>query len=138
MRNNQPNQPEPRVRTHLPPCCDYDPPNPGGGGGGSYDDYYTAAARRENNTGRSGSATGREGDPTIGNNATGGQSITLGSQNVNFSTPVISLGGRNGLGVNLALSYNSHSVWLKDPLVGQTGIQSRRQYPRPRLEHRLR
>ena len=68
MRNNQPNQPEPRVRTHLPPCCDYDPPNPGGGGGGSYDDYYTAAARRENNTGRSGSATGREGDPTIGNN----------------------------------------------------------------------
>ena len=126
------------MRTHLPPCCDYDPPNPGGGGGGSYDDYYTAAARRENNTGRSGSATGREGDPTIGNNTTGGQSITLGSQNVNFSTPVVSLGGRNGLGVNLSLSYNSHSVWLKDPWSGKLGFNLDDSIPGPGWYIRLR
>jgi len=131
MRNNQPNLPEPRVRTHLPPCCDYDPPNPGGGGGGSYDDYYTAAARRENNTGTPRSAAGREGDPAIGNNTIGGQSITLGSQNVNFSTPVASLGGRNGLNVNLALSYNSHSVWLKDPWSGKLGFNLDDSIPGP-------
>jgi RHS repeat-associated protein len=131
MRNNQPNQPEPRVRTNLPPCCDYDPPNPGGGSGGSYDDYYTAAARRENNTGSPSSATGREGDPTIGNNAIGGHSITLGSQNVNFSTTVASLGGRNGLSVNLALSYNSHSVWLRDPWSGKLAFNLDDNIPGP-------
>lgn len=131
MRNNLPKLPEPRVMVNLPPCCDYDPPNPDGGSGGSYDDYYTAAVRRENNTGRSGSTTGREGDPTIGNSATGGQSITLGSQNINFSTPAVSLGGRNGLGVNLALSYNSHSVWLIDPWSGKLGFNLDNSIPGP-------
>src|SRR5262249_27924971 len=131
MRNNQPNLPEPRVKTNLPPCCDYDPPNPGGGSGGTYNDYYTAAARRENNTDQPGSPGGRDSDPTMGNNVTGGQAITLGSQNVNFSTPVISLGGRNGLGVNLSLSYNSHSVWLKDPWSGKLAFNLDDSIPGP-------
>jgi subtilisin family serine protease len=121
MRNSTPNLPEPRVSVNLPPCCDYEPPLPGGNSG-SYDDYYTVAGRREYNIGRSNSTAGREGDPTIGRSTTGGQSITLGSQNINFSAPVVALGGRNGMGVELTLNYNSQSVWLRDPWTGKLGF----------------
>jgi RHS repeat-associated protein len=127
LRNNRPNLPEPRVRVNLPPCCDYEPPAPGDG----YGDYYAAAARPENAVGGSGKQVGRQGDPTISNSATGNQSIILGSQNINFTAPVVSLGGRNGLGVNLALSYNSHSVWLRDPRTGKLAFNFGRGIPAP-------
>jgi YD repeat-containing protein len=130
MRKNRPNLPEPLVSINLLPPPEYDPPIPGGNSG-SYDDYYTAAIRRENNTGRANSAPGREGDPTGSNSTTGGQSITLGSQNINFSAPVLSLGGRNGLGVGLALSYNSRSVWLRDPWSGKLAFNLDNGFPAP-------
>ncbi|MBO0797452.1 MAG: S8 family serine peptidase, partial [Blastocatellia bacterium] len=74
--------------------------------------------RPENAVGHPGSVVGREGDPTIAGSATGGQSVIFGSQNINFSTPVISLGGRGGLGLDLTLSYNSNSVWLSENYQG--------------------
>jgi RHS repeat-associated protein len=129
MRNNQPQSPEPRVSVNLPRCCDYQPPIPGGDSG-SYDHYYTAALRPENATGKSGSTAGRAGDPTIGNSATGGQSVTLGSRNINFSIPILSLAGR-GMGINLALNYNSGSVWLRDPVTGRLAFNLDNGFPGP-------
>ncbi|MBO0723407.1 MAG: S8 family serine peptidase, partial [Blastocatellia bacterium] len=72
----------------------------------------------KNAVGRPGSVVGREGDPTIASSATGGQSVIFGSQNINFSAPVLSLGGRGGLGLDLTLSYNSNSVWLNENYQG--------------------
>jgi RHS repeat-associated protein len=46
-------------------------------------------------------------------NETGQPGVDLGSQNVNWSLPLVSLPGRAGLDLNIALTYNS-LVWTKD------------------------
>jgi RHS repeat-associated protein len=74
-------------------CGDCDPG--GGGGGASFpDDPYFGTARTE---------------PA---NDTGAPGVTLGSQNFNWSMPLVSLPGRAGLDLSIALYYNS-LVWTK-------------------------
>ena len=127
MRNNTPRRAEPRVTINNVevPLDTYDDPVPSG----SYDDYYAAASQAGNQIGRASSTVGRAGDPTIGNSATGAQSIILGSQNINFTVPVLSLGGR-GPSFTLALSYNSR-VWITDPWSGKLTFNSDRGTPAP-------
>ncbi|HKR12490.1 MAG TPA: S8 family serine peptidase [Pyrinomonadaceae bacterium] len=97
LRNKEPQQPtaEPPIQSNLP-CADCDPL--GGGGGGSFhpiNDPNFSTARRQpiNETGQAG--------------------VDLGSQNFNWSSPLLGLPGRAGLDLNLSLFYNS-LVWTKD------------------------
>jgi len=106
MRNNRPNQPEPHVTINDVPAVPYDDPEPSTGGLGGY--FYQETLSK-NSVGRAGAKSGEDADPT----SEGQTSINLGSQNVNFVAPIVSLSGRGGLGVNLALSYNS-KVWVKN------------------------
>lgn len=78
------------------PCADCDPQ--GGGTGGT---YYPP------NDPNFGTARGLPG------NDTGEPGVDLGSRNFNWGLPILSLPGRAGLDVNLALSYNS-LVWTRD------------------------
>ncbi len=86
---------QPRIQSNLP-CADCDPYS-GGGGGGNVP----------------------SGDPgfseprTLPPNETGQPGVDLGSQNLNWSLPVVSLPGRAGMDLNLTLTYNS-LVWTKD------------------------
>jgi subtilisin family serine protease len=83
------------IQANLP--CAYCDPYGGGGGGGNYpsgDPNFSGPRTR----------------PT---NETGQPGVDLGSQNVNWSLPLVSLPGRAGLDLNLALTYNS-LVWTKD------------------------
>lgn len=64
------------------------------------------------------------GTPPLGSfGGSGFDKVNLYNGNVNFSIPVASLGGRNGLGVTLTLSYNS-KVWRVENEVaaGRYGI----------------
>ena len=78
------------------PCADCDPQSGGGGSG-----YYPS------------------GDPNFSTarkqlrNETGEENVDLGSRNFNWALPLVSLPGRAGLDLNLALFYNS-LVWTKD------------------------
>ena len=90
---------EPKIKAPIEanlPCADCDPLG-GGGGGGNYpaNDPNFSSARR-----RPGNETGRPG-------------VNLGSQNFNWSLPLLSLPGRAGLDLELSLTYNS-LVWTKD------------------------
>jgi len=67
-----------------------------------------------------GGDTGRPGRP----------SINLGSQNINFTLPVLSLGGRAGLDLNLALSYNS-KVWNLDSSTNKIFFNADKSFPAP-------
>jgi len=97
MRNAPPYQPKPNapIQSNLA-CGDCDPQN-GGGGGGYYPsgdpNFSTARIRPKNETGEQGE--------------------DLGSQNFNWSLPLLSLPGRAALDVNLTLYYNS-LVWTRD------------------------
>jgi YD repeat-containing protein len=76
------------------PCIDCNPC--GGSCGGEIltdPDFSTARLEPENETGKPG--------------------VTLGSRNFNWSIPLVSLTGRSGLDLNLALTYNS-LVWTKE------------------------
>ena len=97
VRNAKFPEPKPKapIQSNLP-CADCDPYS-GGGGGGNFP----------------------SGDPgfseprTLPPNETGQPGVDLGSQNLNWSLPLVSLPGRAGMDVNLMLSYNS-LVWTKD------------------------
>ncbi len=97
------NPPSPRPQNSPAPiqanlmCADCDPYSGGGSSGGNFP----------------------AGDPNFGgartrpNNETGQPGEDLGSQNFNWSLPLLSLPGRAGLDLNLTLFYNS-LVWTKD------------------------
>jgi subtilisin family serine protease len=93
VRRRQPTTPKAPAPIHADICPDCDP---GGGtpppSGGSDPYFATARVRPENETGQ--------------------QGIDLGSRNFNWSLPLVSLPGRSGLGLNLAITYNS-LVWTK-------------------------
>ncbi|MDQ3802537.1 MAG: hypothetical protein M3416_01585 [Acidobacteriota bacterium] len=76
------------------PCLDCDPSGGGGGGASFPSDPYFATAR------------------TRPVNETGDPGVTLGSRNFNWGLPLVSLPGRAGLDLSLALHYNS-LVWTK-------------------------
>jgi RHS repeat-associated protein len=94
VRKRQPTIPKAPapIRADLP-CLDCDP---GGGtpppAGGSDPYFNTARTRPQNETGQPGT--------------------DLGSRNFNWSLPLVSLPGRAGLDLNLAITYNS-LVWTK-------------------------
>lgn len=97
LRNSRPSQPtaHPPIQSNLM-CADCDPQS-GGGGSGYYPtgdpNFSTARMRPANETGEPGE--------------------DLGSQNFNWSLPLLNLPGRSGLDVSLTLYYNS-LVWTKD------------------------
>ena len=96
-RNHQPTQPAAKVFIHSNlMCADCDPQ---GGGAGSTN--YPS--------GDPNFSTARE----LPLNETGQEGVDLGSRNFNWSLPLLSLPGRAGLDLNLALTYNS-LVWTKD------------------------
>ena len=72
-------------------CTDCDPG--GGGGAGGSDPYFGTARTRPINR-------------------TGGTGVTLGSRNFNWSAPLVSLPGRAGMDLSVALFYNS-LVWTQ-------------------------
>ena len=103
LRQTVPAQLTPPATIHSNLACTDCDPGVGGGGGGGYIPpgdarYSTARTRPENETGQPG--------------------VDLGSRNLNWSLPILSLPGRAGLDLNLALSYNS-LVWTKQ----DTGIK---------------
>ncbi len=75
-------------------CADCDPSGGGGAGGYYPNDPYLGTAR------------------TRPMNDTGDPGVDLGSQNFNWDLPVVSLPGRAGLDLSIALYYNS-LVWTK-------------------------
>ncbi|MFN2406644.1 MAG: S8 family serine peptidase [Pyrinomonadaceae bacterium] len=97
LRNEKPQQPKAKapIESNLA-CADCDPV--GGGGGGTYypptDPNFSTARRRPSNE-------------------TGEPGVDLGSQNFNWSAPLLSLPGRAGFDLGLTLFYNS-LVWTKD------------------------
>src|SRR6185503_853193 len=93
-RNAQYAQPKPQapIQANLP--CAYCDPYGGGGGGSNYpsgDPNFSATRGRPRNE-------------------TGQPGVDLGSQNFNWSVPLVSLPGRAGFDLNLTLTYNS-LVW---------------------------
>jgi RHS repeat-associated protein len=95
-RDHVPADPAPPSRIHsddVLPCIDCDPCAGSCGGEIATDpDFSTARLEPKNETGQPG--------------------VTLGSRNFNWGIPLVSLPGRSGLDLNLALTYNS-LVWTK-------------------------
>ncbi len=114
------------MTVNLLPDPGYD--DPGAGSGNS--SYYTEEAKPENSVGVAGRKAGEAADPSGADGGAGGQSINLGSQNFNFTLPVLSLGRRAELGVSLALSYNS-KVWVKDIATNKMLFNGDKGFPAP-------
>jgi hypothetical protein len=110
MRSSQPQAPNAYQQTGTLPPAGYDNPKPTIVA--NYDAYLTLLTLRGNATGVAGSLPMQLVDPTAGTAGVGGWSHNLGSGNYNFTAPVLSLPGRAGLDLSLALSYNSR-VWTK-------------------------
>jgi hypothetical protein len=86
------------------------------------DYYYSEEVKLINETGENGNdRPGRASD----------SDVNLGSKNFSFSLPVLSLPGRAGLGLNLALSYNSKSVWTKSPANNRVFFNQDSSFPAP-------
>ena len=67
----------------------------------------------------------------VGSSAKSSANVIPGSQSYNYVVPIVSLPGRNGLDLNLALYYNSR-IWnfARGPLIGKTAtFNSDRDYP---------
>ncbi len=128
MRSNRPGRPELRTEEVRLPDPGYQDPIPDGGG--SLDSYYSEQVRPENSAGVAGTAPGEAPDPTNPGQGVGGQSVNLGSQNINFRARVLSLAGRAGSRVDLALSYNS-KVWNLDPARGRIFFNADKGNPAP-------
>jgi YD repeat-containing protein len=82
------------IQSNLLPLCDADCDSYSPGGAGGSDPYFGMARNLPGN--RTGQTAG----------------VDLGSRNFNWSLPLVSLAGRAGLDLNIALYYNS-LVWTK-------------------------
>ncbi|HWQ31967.1 MAG TPA: carboxypeptidase regulatory-like domain-containing protein, partial [Blastocatellia bacterium] len=110
LRSSLPNLPDPPNGTNVAPPSGYDDPKPANTS--SFSSYYTEMNRSYNDTGTAGGRPLQLADPTAGSAAAGGLSVNPESKNFNFTAPVLSLSGRAGLNLMLALSYNDR-VWTK-------------------------
>lgn len=130
MRANRPNLPEPRVTVNNLPPPGYD--DPGSGSGSSANAYYTEQTKAKNATGVASRLAKAQPDPTDDDGGGGvpQASVNLGSQNFSFTAPVLSLNGRAGLGVGLAMTYNS-KVWNLDSANSKMFFNADKGYPGP-------
>ena len=110
LRNHVPGPPEPHVSTNSLPPPGYDDPKPAQTA--NFNAYLTEITKAHQTSGIAGSTPFQKVDPTAGNTTVGGISVNLSSGNVSFTAPVLSLAGRAGLNLDLALTYNS-KVWNK-------------------------
>jgi RHS repeat-associated protein len=111
----------------LPAASYYDPAP---ANTANYDGYLSQMTVGGDATGIAGSLPLQSVDPTAGSASVGGWSYNLDSTNYNFTAPVLSLPGRAGLGVTLAMSYNSR-VWVKHPGGGAMAFNPDRGFPAP-------
>ncbi len=125
MRANTPVKPDPKVYINNLPAPGYD--DPAGGSGTA--SYFVSQNLPKNEVGAADGDPTEPTDPT-GGGQTGATSINLGSQNINFAAPVLSLSGRAGLGLDLAMNYNS-KVWMKDTATSKIVFNSDKGYPAP-------
>ena len=128
MRNSQPQLPASYQQTGSFPPTGYDDPKPGNTS--NYDSYLTRLAERGNATGVAGSLPMQATDPTAGSASAGGWSYNLDSGNYNFTLPALSLPGRAGMNLSLALSYNS-KVWTLDAATNSMVFNGDRGFPAP-------
>ncbi len=111
-RNEKPQEPEGRVRTNSLQPAGYHDPVPTSSA--NFSSYFTEMTKSGNDIGMAGSKPMQMVDPTAGTSVIGGMSVNLGSKNLNFTAPALSLGGRAGMNLSLGLTYNSQ-VWFKNP-----------------------
>jgi hypothetical protein len=108
LRANTPALPDPPSGTNIAPPAGYDDPKPAATS--NFNAWYTSLSTTAYDTGVPGTKPMQSGDPTMGNATIGGLSYLFDSQNLNFTAPILSLAGRAGLHLSLAMSYNSR-VW---------------------------
>jgi hypothetical protein len=128
MRANSPQPPNAYQQTGTLPAASYYDPAPANTA--NYDGYLSQMTVGGDATGIAGSLPLQSVDPTAGSASVGGWSYNLDSTNYNFTAPVLALPGRAGLGVTLAVSYNSR-VWVKHPGGGTMAFNPDRGFPAP-------
>ena len=111
-RNEKPREPEGVVRSNALQPAGYHDPVPTSTA--NFNSYFTELSKPANDIGMAGSKPMQMVDPTAGTSVIGGMSINLGSQNLNFTAPVMLLGGRAGMNLSLGLTYNSQA-WFRNP-----------------------
>jgi len=109
MRSNTPQPPDAYQQTGSLPSASYLDPVPTNTA--NYDGYLSPMNSRGDATGIAGGLPLQAADPTAGSVSVGGWSYNLDSRNYAFVAPVLSQSGRAGLGVTLAMTYNS-SPWI--------------------------
>ena len=128
MRSNAPQPPNPYQQTGSLPSPSYYDPAPTNTA--NYDGYLSPLPFRGDATGPAGKLPLQPADPTAGSASVGGWSYNLDSTNYNFIAPVLSQPGRAGLGVALAMSYNS-KVWAKHSSDAAIAFNPDRGFPAP-------
>ena len=126
MRGTVPQAPPAYQMTGSLPPAGYDDPRPSLAS--NFDAYLTELTKERNATGVAGSKPMQSADPTAGRASVGGWSYNLDSQNYNFTAPVLTLPGRAGMNLSLALSHNSR-VWTKSG--GTMVFNADRGFPAP-------
>lgn len=127
MRANSPQTPAAYQQTGTLPAASYYDPAPTNTA--NYDGYLSQMTVAGEAAGVAGGLPMQSADPTSASASVGGWSYNLDSTNYNFTAPVLALSGRAGLGVTLAMSYNSR-VWVKHP-GGVMAFNSDRGFPGP-------
>ncbi len=107
LRSSQPQTPA-YQQTGTLPAASYVDPAPAGVA--NYNVYLTDLTRSQNAAGVAGGKPLQQVDPTAGSASVGGLSQNLESKVYNFTTPILSLPGRAGLGISLAASCNN-KLW---------------------------
>jgi hypothetical protein len=128
MRANSPQPPNAYQQTGTLPSAGYTDPKPTNTA--NFNSYLTRMSLSGNAMGVAGGLPLQSVDPTAGSAHAGGWSYNLDSRNYNFTAPVLSLPGRAGMSLPLALSYNS-KVWTKDPATGTTIFNGNHGFPAP-------
>jgi hypothetical protein len=101
LRSSTPSLPDPPGGTNVTPPTNYDDPK-----AASTAANLSPLSLSLHDTGIAGSKPLQNADPTTGASVTG-VSFNLDSRNFTFTAPVLSLAGRAGLNLSLALTYNS-------------------------------
>ena len=110
LRGTTPQPPLAYTQDSLP-AASYLDPKPTNNANLNY--YFTQLTEPNNPSGPIGALPMQVPDPTAGASMVGGLSVDMITKNFNWTAPVMSLAGRAGLNLSLALSYSSN-VWIGD------------------------